>query len=520
MFKTTLTKHKWAIFFCAISTLGALCYGYDQIYYTGLQGMRPFINLYGTTRDSTGKIALTTSFLSLTASIIYVGELCGALLAAPINDYFGRKGVFFCASIFIIAGAIVQIADNGNEGLICFGRILIGLGIGQFTVTCVLYIGEVAPQDIRGPATMMFQFMQSCSQLVGSAITQGTEGISSTASFRIPMGLLGFLPLCMLMGLPFLPESPVWLVGKNKIQEAAASLRKIHRGEKDYDPALDIEALSLAVENERVEASQSTWISLVKDPIERRKVLYACGSMVAQQINGIQFFYSYGVVFAESIGMAEPFTISLITNVLQVISVGVSVLLGNKVPRRENLLITSLIMFIALIVVGGLGIPETMTTAYSTTIVVFSYAVIVAFNFGLGPLAYTVAGEAAAGRNRSKIMSCAFVSFFFTVWAMVFTSPYLYYSANLGPMLGFVYAGTTCITLAYVWFCVGETTGRSTLEVELFFQDKVPVKQWATHVFPADEIPREEKGNSEVVPQRKDDIKEVAGGSSKEVEKV
>lgn len=135
--------------------------------------MSAFIDAYGTTTDSaTGAKALTTSFLSLTASIIYVGELFGALLAAPINDHFGRKAVFLCASICIIARAIVQVADNGSEGLIIFGRILIGLGIGQFTVTCVLYIGRVAPKAIRGPALMMFQFMQSCSQLVGSGITQ------------------------------------------------------------------------------------------------------------------------------------------------------------------------------------------------------------------------------------------------------------------------------------------------------------------------------------------------------------
>lgn len=68
-------SHKWAIFYCGVSTFGALCYGYDQIYYTGLLGMRPFINEFGTTTDSDGLTALTTSFVSLTASIIYVGEL-------------------------------------------------------------------------------------------------------------------------------------------------------------------------------------------------------------------------------------------------------------------------------------------------------------------------------------------------------------------------------------------------------------------------------------------------------------
>ncbi|KIW92313.1 uncharacterized protein Z519_07297 [Cladophialophora bantiana CBS 173.52] len=492
MFNINWGHHRWAVFFCAVSSLGALCYGYDQIYYTGVLGMKRFVHDYGTTHDKDGNIALTTTFLSLTASIIYVGELVGALLSAPINDFFGRKGVFLCASACIIAGAITQCADQGSMGVICLGRILIGLGIGQFTVTCLLYIGEVAPQAIRGPALMMFQFMQSCSQLVGSGITQGTETITTTASYRIPMGLLALLPLLMLVGLIFIPESPVWYIRRGRPEKAAKALLKINRSMPGYTPEEDIAAFTHMVETERLREANSSWMSLLRDPIERRKLIYSCGAMVAQQINGIQFFYSYGVVFAQSIGIKQAFTISLITNTLQVVAVGVSVLLGNKVRRRSNLLVTTVMMLLAYIIIGGLGAGPYTKTSFSTTIVVISYIVIVAFNFGHGPLAFTIASEMAVGRNRNKIMSSSIVSFFFTVWVIAFTSPYIYYNGGLGPMLGFVYAGTTCITLAYVWFCVGETTGRSHLEIELFFQKHIPVRKWRKHHFDTLDIVHEE----------------------------
>lgn len=501
----------WAIAYCGVSSFGALCYGYDQIYYTGVLGMGPFIQHYGTEVD--GKYSLPTSFVSLTASIIYVGELFGALLAAPINDHFGRKAVFYCASAFIVAGAIVQLFASGMEGLIILGRILIGFGIGQFTVTSLLYIGEVAPLAIRGPALMMFQFMQSCSQLVGSGITQGTEAIPNKNSYLIPMGLLIALPGMMLVCLPFTPESPTWYAMKGKFDQAEVALKKINRSTRDYNPAHDLKVLDEACQNEQANAVESSWISLIKDPIERRKLLYSCGAMVAQQINGIQFFYSYGVVFAQSLGIKEAFTISLITNVLQVIAVAVSVVLGNKIPRRKNLLICTCGLFTALLVVGGLGTKREFTSGISAAIVVFSYVVIVCFNFSLGPLAFTIASEVAVGRNRNKIMSCSIVSFFFTVWVISFTSPYLYYDAKLGPMLGFIYSGTTCITLAYIWFCVGETTGRSSLELERFFTDRIPARKWRDHVF--DNIVRE----TAIV-----DEKSVGNGehvsSSKEVERA
>ncbi|KXS95198.1 hypothetical protein AC578_6609 [Pseudocercospora eumusae] len=75
----------------------------------------------------------------------------------------------------------------------------------------------------------------------------------------------------------------------------------------------------------------------------------------------------------------------------------------------------------------------------------------------------------AVGRNRNKITSCALGTFFSTVWLMVFTSPYMYYDANLRPMIGFVYAGTTLLLLAYSLFCVSETTGRTIDELKRFF---------------------------------------------------
>jgi hypothetical protein len=128
-----------------------------------------------------------------------------------------------------------------------------------------------------------------------------------------------------------------------------------------------------------------------------------------------------------------------------------------------------------------------MPHSFALAIVVISNIVIYAINFGLGPLAYTVASEAASGRNRSKISSSTIVTFFFTGWVIsFFTSPYIYYSANLGPMLGLIYARTICNTLAYIWFCVGETTGRSMQQVEMLFQRRVPVRQWASYAFAED----------------------------------
>ncbi|KAK5064243.1 hypothetical protein LTR84_000076 [Exophiala bonariae] len=501
MFGLEISKNRWAYFFCSVSAIGALVYGYDNTYYNGVLAMRSFKNHYGDHYDADGQKALNVFFTSLTASSIYIGDAIGALISAPINDKYGRKTTFWFAAICILAGGITQVADTHYEGVLTLGRILIGIGMGQCTVTLLLYIGEVAPLHVRGPALMMFQFLQSISQLIAAGITQGTEGINSTLSYKIPMGGLIILPLMLFAGLPFIPETPTWFVSKNKHTDAARALEKIHKGNHEYSAAKDLTVLIEARERELQNKDHSSWLSLVTNPIERRKVIYSAGALYSQQICGILFFYVYGVVFAQAIGIKQPFMIQLITNILQIFAVAAAVVTGNKVRRRHNLLVTTSMMLCAFLVIGGIGTQEKLTTSSQYVIVVFSFVIIVAFNYGLGPLAYTVAREMAVGPNQNKIMSFSIVFFYFITWLVSFTAPYMYYSAGWGPMLGFFYAGTTLTSLAWVWFCVGETNGRSTLELSLFFEQGIPVRQWRTHVFPPlDELVQEtERRRSTVV---------------------
>ena len=88
------------------------------------------------------------------------------------------------------------------------------------------------------------------------------------------MGGLIILPLMMFAGLPFIPESPVWYILKNRREEAETSLRRINQDTTDYDPAGDLRTLEETKRVEEQHAEESSWRSLVADPIERRKILY------------------------------------------------------------------------------------------------------------------------------------------------------------------------------------------------------------------------------------------------------
>lgn len=136
-FELDFRRNRWAIIYCSISAVGALVFGYDNTYYSGILGMQQFKNDYGNHYDNGAK-ALATDFTSLTTSSIYIGDMVGAAISGPLNDRFGRKTVMWIAALFVLAGGITQVADTNIEGVIVLGRILIGLGVGNFTVTSLL----------------------------------------------------------------------------------------------------------------------------------------------------------------------------------------------------------------------------------------------------------------------------------------------------------------------------------------------------------------------------------------------
>jgi len=175
MFSINWGEHRWALFFCAVSILGHFVMDTTRLYYTGVLGMKRFVLITAQPTIATGNIALTTTFISLTSSIIYVGEPhVSALGRCSDQRTFSVERAFLCVFACIIEDQLFKFADQGSMGVIVSSNPYRSR-LANFTVTCLLYIGEVAPQAIRSPALMMFQFMQSCSQLVGSGITQGTE---------------------------------------------------------------------------------------------------------------------------------------------------------------------------------------------------------------------------------------------------------------------------------------------------------------------------------------------------------
>jgi len=135
------------------------------------------------------------------------------------------------------------------------------------------------------------------------------SGSSSTLPWRFPLALQILPALILLVGSPWLPYSPRWLMQQNRFEEAEAVLLKLHTrsggsgGDHTAQARIEFEQLraQTALDNEMA-ASRSRW-ELVKTPGNRKRVLIATILMWGDMFMGPIFIANYGVILFTQLGL-------------------------------------------------------------------------------------------------------------------------------------------------------------------------------------------------------------------------
>lgn len=146
------------------------------------------------------------------------GYIVGALVISFISDAFGRKISVICAMMLFTIGSLIT-AFTGSVEWIIIGRFIVGLGDGAMIAQVTTYLSELSPAKLRGRYTAV---ATSCAYFASAVVP-------FAALWLVPhyrwgwRGLLfigAFGGIAGLLGTKYLIESPRWLVGKGRIEEA------------------------------------------------------------------------------------------------------------------------------------------------------------------------------------------------------------------------------------------------------------------------------------------------------------
>ncbi len=112
---------------------------YDTGTISGILAMPYWEDLFSTGyRDSTGHLNVTASQSATIVSILSAGTFFGALGAAPIADWIGRRLSLIAVTTVFVFGVVLQTAATSIP-LFVAGRFFAGLGVGLISSlsTCI-----------------------------------------------------------------------------------------------------------------------------------------------------------------------------------------------------------------------------------------------------------------------------------------------------------------------------------------------------------------------------------------------
>jgi sugar porter (SP) family MFS transporter len=438
-----------------VTFLAGLLFGYDQ---GVISGALPLLQ-----KD----LDLSTLESEIVTSWVTLGALFGALVAGGTADRIGRRWTAVVAGVLFAAGALIEAVSPG-AGMLTFGRVVTGLGVGFASVVAPLYAAEMAPKWLRGRFVSTYQL----------AITVGIlfayladDALTGSDRWRLMFGLAVIPGVALVIGFLVMPESARWLLKMGRRDEARASLVKVDGPEIADAELAQIEKDLVADEQE----GQASW-GEVANPTLRRALWVGVGLAVLQQVTGINaIIYYANEIFAEAgFTTAEQQAKATLwaVGVVNVLATLIAVAWVDKFGRRP-LLLTGLVgMTLSLSAVGlsFAAMENTAESATSTTVggivTVLALVVFIAsFAFSMGPIVWTLISEIYPNRVRGRAISVATAA----NWLAAFLVAQFFLS--LVDAIGesttfFLFAALCVVSFVFVWYLVPETKGRSLEEIQ------------------------------------------------------
>lgn len=279
------------------------------------------------------------------------------------------------------------------------------------------------------------------------------------------MSQFGIAALCLLLFVPFVPESPYYLVGKGKAEKACTSLRKFNGSRAGIDPHEQVQVIQRILDHEQERNSNTEAVSYLEclRGTDRRRNLIACLPIVSQLFMEYPLCGNYLSCFLTQSGLDDAFLITVISTVFALLSSALAFVLAERMGRRVQIMIGVDGMLACLLVIGVLGFVGSGERWNGLTLSVFCICWAVFYYMSVGAVGWTIVGEVSSSRLRAKTTSLAAMSssIFNMAWSIAI--PYIVNAeeANLGAKSGLIFFGFSVVLGLLCFFCIPETRGKT-----------------------------------------------------------
>ena len=433
-----MNTDKYVKLVALIAALGGLLFGYD----TGvMSGALLFIS---------PDFSMTAHQEGWVTSMLLVGAAVGALVAGRAADAWGRRTTLLIGGAIFIIGSL-WCALAGSIFALGAARTFLGVAVGGVSIASPMYIAEVVPPAMRGRLvslnTLMIVVGQLAAYLVNSAL-------ATTGSWEWMLGLAAIPGAMLLIGMLFVPDSPVWLVSRGRVSEAENIAARLGMRLEELTPP------------ESSRGASTEWSVLKATRWIRITVLLAMLMGLTQQITGVNAVVYFAPTMMNQVGISATNSVytSIVIGVVSVIACMVGIKVVDRIGRKRLLLIGLAGNTISLFILAGAYSFANGSVFFAMVSLFFMATFIASQQAAVSPATWLLISELVPAQVRGLGMGIAGLSLWVTNWAVAqYFLPLVEWLT--GPVAFAIFGVLGIIAMGYTRALVPETMGKSLDEV-------------------------------------------------------
>ncbi|KAI7365026.1 sugar transporter family protein [Hortaea werneckii] len=477
--REALRQYPKAVYWSCWFSMALVMQGFDHAFIYGFIGFPPFEKKYGVP-TSDGGFEVPANDQAAITNCVAAGEIVGLLINGWLADWLGYRKVMAGSLVLFMAFVFLQFFAV-DIAMYIGAELALGVPWGVFQTITTTYAAEISPGALRPYLTMFIPGCWCVGYLIGTAIIRGFLQMEGQWAYRIPFALQWIPPIPILIAVYFAPESPWWLLSKDRIEEATAMLKRLRAKDSSEEGLMD--TLDMMQHTIRVEAEmkqKATYRALFnKQNLRRTEIVfwvYTSQQMCAQLM-------SYIVYFLQEAGLSTSisFEMAMGQYALGTVAVAVSFLLVPRWGRRTFLLVGLGYSALTTFVIGFLGLGGTrehpaLANAIGALLII-QYGVF----FGtITPITYTIVSEIPTSvlRTKSVALGRSGYNLITIIYGQLIPRMIQESSWDWGARCGLLWGGIMAIMFVWAFFRVPETKHRTFEEVDLLFANGVGARKF------------------------------------------
>ncbi|OQV08498.1 hypothetical protein CLAIMM_12761 [Cladophialophora immunda] len=452
-------KSRRVYLLATVAYMGSFLFGYDVGVMGSVLAFDSFKEDFGLPTNSSGfASAKAAEISSNVVSLLIAGCFFGALVAAFLNEKFGRRfSLMGFAAVFLL-GAALQTGSPRKLSYIYAGRVIAGLGVGGMSSITPVFVAENSPARVRGRITGLFQEFLVLGTTVSYWLDYGVaKNIpKSSKQWRIPLG--------------------VQLVPGGILLEAVASLAHIRCDSPDgVEVMSELAEIKASIAEEEELSEGVTWKECLQ-PNMRKRFMIIFFLMLCQQFTGTNSIGYFAPQIFQTVGLSGTDSSLFATGVYGVVKVFATGLflwwITDKIGRKWPLVVGGVWMAAMMFILGAILATHPPNQAdgvshASIAMVVMIYLYVIGYSLSWGPGPWIYVGKIFPTRTRAYGVALGAA----TQWLFNFVISKITPAAihNLG-WKTFIMYGVFCLgNAAFAFVFIRETKGRTLEEMNGIF---------------------------------------------------